>query len=122
MRAYARERAALGDQQADQPSGDFPTVVSPPPEAPSEMMAGVLANLAEYEPGEVEALKADWPGAEMGRNIGHTKWLMERRYLTRDLIEEVPDSVGMVRIGATVARQVYAEVNAARSSERHTAA
>jgi len=95
------------DAELDSDSDQANFFVVPAP-VPDEMVERVLTAGAEYEPDEVIALRREWPGAEMNRNLGYVKAFLDA-YVPKELQADIPDNVAMLRLGAHVARQVLQE-------------
>lgn len=99
------------------PHGDqVPATAGMPAPVSDEMVERVLAVGEAYEPDEIAALRREWPGPEMNRNLGYVKAFIDT-YVPADLQAEIPDSVAMLRLGAHVARQVLSEKPRSRVSK-----
>jgi len=110
--AYAQELDALRGDNSGKTLAITPAETGPAA-ASTEVVENMLTALAEYEPDEVAELRRVWPGKEMGDNIAYVHWLADR-YSLAGQMDGVVDSVGLLRLGAVVARQVHAEVNRAK--------
>lgn len=95
---------------------DRNTIVDMPEPVSDEMVERVLAAGAPYEADEIAALRREWPGPEMNRNLGYVKAFLDA-YVPADLQSEIPDNVAMLRLGAHVARLVLHERSRSRFSE-----
>jgi hypothetical protein len=90
-----------------------PAITDTPDPISDEMVERVLAVGEVDEPDEVAALRREWPGPEMNRNLGYIKSFLDT-YVPVDLQAEIPDSVAMLRLGAHIARQVLHERSRSR--------
>lgn len=97
-----------------------PAISDAPEPVSDEMVERVLAVGEADEPDEVAALRREWPGPEMNRNLGYIKAFLDA-YVPVEYQAEIPDNVAMLRLGAHVARHVLHERPRSRTSGKQAA-
>ena len=102
---------AEGDDFAADPSDSaggelLPAETATPPPMSTELVDQVLGVYGDEDADEVAELRREWPGTEMGQNLGYVKWFLDE-YVPPYLIERVPDDIDLLRLGAAVGRELF---------------
>ena len=105
----AEQALVAGDEgvDPDHTEGDEGLAeTSTPPPISAELADQLLEVYSEYEADEVAELRREWHGTEMTANFGYIKWFLDE-YVPPHLIEEVPDNIALLRLGAAVGRELF---------------
>ncbi len=115
-RANALYRKSMGvDAEADDADPDADTGADDvdaladdgtPPPVSTEVVDQILVTYGDVDEAEMAELQAEWPGNEMAANLGYVKWFLNE-YVPPHLIDQVPDDVFLLRIGAAVGRELF---------------
>ena len=121
QRLYQEQMGATdaeGDEGQAPAVGETSLSDAVPPPVSTELVDQVLGAYGEEDAEEVAALRQEWPGTEMSANLGYVKFLLDE-YVPTHLIEQVPDDIALLRLGAALGRELFHRhhANAGQHSE-----
>ena len=103
--AVSQEPGPSGE--ADSEGGEsLPAEISTPPPLSTELVEQALGAYGDVDADEVAELRREWPGTEMAENLGYLKWFITE-YVPSYMIEELPDDIASLRVGAAIARELF---------------
>ena len=106
-----RESMGAGDDDGtgagdDAEGGEGQLEGTVPAPMSTELVEQVLGINSEIDGEEVAELRREWPGQEMNRNFGYIKFLLDE-YVPPHLQEQIPDDIALLRLGASLGRELY---------------